>query len=141
MIASLFKTCRKERRVLKHCPFLGGWHQGSEGPSRGVAPEVGSLIYHHLQQQVSVAGQHVLRLLVGQLLTCQLCPPDGPLLGSRDHCRCCCRGPGAPIPCHRGGQRPGGRLYASHQSRFKAIKFSTTRLDLKLSSCHLQEQI
>ena len=78
---------------------------------------VGSLVDHNLQQQASVAGQHILCLLAGQLLRCQFCPFDGPLPGSRDH-RCCrCRGPGSPILCHRGGQSPGGRLYAGHLGR------------------------
>ena len=93
--------------MLEDRPPLGNWHLGSEGPSRGVTPKVGPLVDYHLQMQASVAGQQILGLLAGQLITCQLSPPDGPLLWCRDHCYCC-RGPRAPIPCHRGRQQPEG---------------------------------
>ena len=33
------------------------------------------LVDYHLQKQASVAGQHILGLLAGKLLLCQLSPP------------------------------------------------------------------
>ena len=52
--------------------------------------------------------------------TCSTCKPVLLVSSSWDHCRRHhrrWRGPGAPIPVCRGGQRPGGHLYASHVGR------------------------
>ena len=61
----LLSSMREHRDMLKYCPPLGGWHQGAEGPSRGVTQEIDSLVDYHLQQQASVVGQHILCLLAG----------------------------------------------------------------------------
>ena len=100
----------RARGWLEHRPPLGGWQQRPQGPSRGVTPEVGP---HYLQQQVGVASQHILGLLAGQLVACQLSPPDWLLLRGRNH-RCRCRGTELPS---RPGQRPGGHVYTGQLGR------------------------